>query len=65
MREIYPQLVSTTRALLPPKVYHKLKRYKDYLANVKYYGDGVYNIHSGELQPPSKPVKSQNKNAMV
>ncbi len=63
MNKIYRQLVSTAKVLLPSKVYRALKRYKDDLVHGKYYGDGVYNIHSSELQPPSKPkpVKSQNK----
>ena len=63
MNKIYLQLISTAKALLPPKVYREIKRGKDYLTEGNYYGDGVYNIRSGELQPPSKPkhLKSQNK----
>ncbi len=63
MNKIYLQLVSTAKVLLPPKVYREIKRGKDYLAEGNYYGDGVYNIRSHELQPPSKPkpLKSQNK----
>ncbi len=60
---IYRKLDRTAKVLLPPKAYRELKRYEYYLTNGKYYGDGVYNIRSRELQPPSKPkqIKSQNK----
>ena len=62
MNKIYPQLISTAKVLLPPKAFRELKRYKEYLAHGKYYGDGVYNIRSNELQPPSKPKSPESQN---